>query len=188
MSAEDRQKWDARYAEMRNVPASPSPLLTQLDDVLPRSGAALDLAGGCGRHAVWLARRGLDVTLADISIVGLRQAKLRAAAAGVQIETLCIDFERELFPPGPWDLIVAFCFLQRELFDKFQHALLPGGRLVFAQPTKRNLERHSRPPERFLLDDGELPGLIQGLEIEQFQEGWLQDGQHTAFLVARRRN
>ena len=185
MSAEDRQRWDDRYQHTEDAPTEPSLLLTQLDDMLPRQGTALDLAGGAGRHAIWLAQRGLDVTLADISPVGLDLARRRGKEAGVEVKTECIDFEHEPIPRGPWDLIVSFFFLQRSLFTEFSQALRPGGLLVFVQPTRSNLERHSRPPERFLLDDGELPRLLDGLEVIHYEEGWLAEERHDAFLVAR---
>jgi hypothetical protein len=45
---------------------------------------------------------------------------------------------------------------------------------------------HEKPPARFLLDDGELPKLIEDLEIVQYEEGWLGEDRHDAVLVARR--
>ena len=74
MSDKDRKRWDAKYARQESAPSEPSLLLTQLDDILPRRGRALDIAGGAGRHAIWLAQRGLDVTLADISLAGMNLA------------------------------------------------------------------------------------------------------------------
>ena len=86
---------------------------------MPRAGRAIDLAGGTGRHGIWLAERGLDVTIADISPVGLEVARQRAAEAGVTIQTLEVDLETSPFPAGPWDLIVSVCYLWRPLFDVF---------------------------------------------------------------------
>jgi hypothetical protein len=56
---------------------------------------------------------------------------------------------------------------------------------VFCQPTLRNLERHARPGRPYLLVEGELPTLVQGLEVLQYEEGWLEEGRHEARLVAR---
>jgi hypothetical protein len=52
-------------------------------------------------------------------------------------------------------------------------------------PTRSNLERHTRPDPRHLLEDGELPGLVPGLEIVRYEEGWTEQGRHEARLVAR---
>ncbi len=167
------------------MPREPAAVLVGLDRWLPRRGLALDVAGGAGRHGIWLAQRGLDVTIADISAPGLARAREDAAAAKVRVHTRQTDLELDPFPAGPWDLIVSICFLQRSLFAAYPTALAPGGTLAVVQPTKRNLERHDKPPADFLLDDGELPKLVAGLEVVHYEEGWLADGRHDAVLVAR---
>jgi tellurite methyltransferase len=190
MSLAERTKWDARY---RASPRSftPSEILAELDDVLPRGGRALDVGGGSGRNALALARRGLDVTLADISQVGLDLARAEAERTGVHLATLTVDLELELeldaLPAGPWDLILQLHYLHRPLFARYPALLAPGGLLVVVHPTRRNLERHGKPGPDFLLDDGELPGLVPGLTIERYDEGWRDSGRHEAILVARRR-
>jgi SAM-dependent methyltransferase len=186
MSQQDREKWNAKYAEGFPMPREPAAVLVGLDRWLPRRGRALDVAGGAGRHGIWLAQRGLDVTIADISAPGLARAREDAAAAGIRLSTLETDLELDPFPAGPWDLIASVCFLQRSLFAAYPAALAPGGTLAIVQPTRRNLERHDKPPADFLLEDGELPRLVTGLEVVHYEEGWLADGRHDAVLVARR--
>ncbi|MEK6247068.1 MAG: class I SAM-dependent methyltransferase [Planctomycetales bacterium] len=188
MPDEDRKKWNSKYSQQDAVSSAPSTLLVQLDDLLPRLGKTLDVAGGAGRHAVWLAQRGLDVTLADVSQAGLDIAKERAIAADVKVDALLVDLESESFPAGPWDLIVSIHYLWRPLFQVFPAVLAPGGMLVFSQPTQSNLQRYKKPSARFLLRDEELPKLVQGLEIVHYEEGWLVEGRHEALLVARRPN
>ncbi|MCH8921953.1 MAG: class I SAM-dependent methyltransferase [Planctomycetes bacterium] len=186
MSQADRDQWNTRYRERGQKTEQPSSFLLSLDDLLPFSGRTLDVAGGAGRQAIWLARRGLDVTLADVSEEAISLAEGAAASAGVRVTSLVVDLETEPFPAGPWDLIVSFYYLQRSLFEAFAGSLAPGGLLVFVQPTMSNLERHARPPARFLLEDGELPGLLGGLEIIRYEEGWQDVGRHEARLVARK--
>jgi tellurite methyltransferase len=187
MSDEDRQTWDARYRDAaQSEPMPPSALVTELEPILPRRARTLDLAGGRGRHALWLARLGLDVTLVDVSGVGLELARQAAESAGLAVKTEQIDLEAAPFPAGPWDLILSFHYLQRSLFRAFPSALAPDGLLIFVQPTMRNLERHSRPSARFLLNEGELAELVEGLAIVRYDEGWLQEGRHEARLVARK--
>lgn len=187
MSDFDRTKWDAKYtAWAEEAPREPSAVLLGLSGHLPSRGRALDVAGGAGRHAIWLAQLGLDVTLADVSPVGLEVARQRAAGLAATITVLETDFEAGPFPPGPWDLIVSVCYLWRPLFARYPEALAPGGTLAVVQPTRRNLERHDKPPADFLLEEGELPRLVAGLEIVYYQEGWLADERHDAVLVARK--
>lgn len=186
MSDADRARWNARYTD-RGAPDAPSTVLLSIADELPRSGGALDVAGGGGRHAVWLAKRGLDATVVDFSAAGLAIARERAEAAGVSIETVEADLETEPLPPGPWDLIVSFHYLNRLLFDQFAAELAPGGLLVLEQATVRNLERHEKPQRRFCLDEGELATLVTGLEVLRCDEGWREHNHHDAVLIARKR-
>lgn len=185
MSAADRIRWNEKYQLGEHASIEPSCLLTSLASSLPSSGRALDLAGGTGRHAIWLARRGFDVCLTDVSDVALQLAATRAAEAGVTVETQRIDFDVDPFPRGAWDLIVSVHFLMRPLFEIFPAALAPGGTLVCIHPTRTNLQRHAKPSERVLLEDGELPGLVKDLKIVHYEEGWLAEGRHEAVLVAR---
>lgn len=180
----DRERWNARYRE-GPWSSEPSAFLGSLDDVLPRTGRALDLAGGTGRNALWLARRGLDVTLADVSDVGLEIAARAAAEAGVPLRTLQLDLDQEPVPAGPWDVIAWFHFLDRTLLGRIDEVLARGGYFVCAIATKKNLERHPRPGPAHLLDEGELPTLVRGVEVVRFMEGWTEDGHHQAQLLAR---
>ena len=193
MSQFDRDKWNTKYSDPATVPNDPAPSIVRLAEFLPKSGRALDLAGGAGRHSIWLAKRGLDVTLADVSTVGLQHAKQRAADDNVSI-TLCeTDLEpdgttdqRNAFPLGPWDLVLSHYYYCRALFPAIVESLAPAGMLVIVQPTIRNLERNSKPPRPFLLEEGELQTLAAGLEIETFTEGWTFENRHEAALIARR--
>ena len=179
MPVVDRDKWNARWRE-RGEPGEPSSVLAAIADLLPRAGRALDAAGGAGRHALWLAARGLSVTLVDVSDVAVDLAR-RAGVADARVW----DLEEQGAPPGSWDLILSFHFLHRPLFPAYAAALAPGGTLVVVQPTKRNLERHPRPPAEFCLEEGELPRLVPGLQVLRYDEGWLEEGRHEARLVGR---
>jgi SAM-dependent methyltransferase len=181
----DRDRWNARYAA-KTERSAPSHFLEELDDLLPRHGRALDLAGGAGRHALWLARRGLEVTLVDVSDVALAQAEATGRAEGLAIAAICLDLLASPPPPGPWDLVLCTYFLHRSLFAAFPGLLAPGGLLVFAHATRKNLEVHPRPGADYLLEDGELRSLVGGLEVLRLHEGWTESGRHEARLVARK--
>jgi hypothetical protein len=58
--------------------------------------------------------------------------------------------------------------------------------LVVSIATRTNLERHERPGPRYLLDDGELRSLLDGLELLVYRERWNLDGRHTADAIAVR--
>jgi SAM-dependent methyltransferase len=180
---EDRQRWNTRYREQAAA-REPSSFLRSLADRLPTTGRALDVAGGPGHDALWLARRGLDVTLTDVSDVALERAAESAREAGLSLRLQRVDLETEPLPPGPYALVLCQGYLWRPLFAEFPRVLAPGGLLVFAQPTRSNLQRHPHPSARFLLEDGELPRLLQGLDLVSYTEGWTEEGRHEARLVA----
>lgn len=185
MSDADRQRWNARYQEGAGA-REPSAFLRSLDALLPRTGRALDVAGGVGEDARWLARRGLDVTLVDVSEVALTRAGQVAREAGVTLGLERLDVEEQALPSGPHDVVLCLNYLWRPLFAAFPPLLAPGGWLVFAQPTRANLQRHAHPSARFLLEEGELLGLVQGLQVVSLTESWTDEGRHEARLVARR--
>lgn len=186
MSDEDREKWNARYANPDRARSDESPFLSSCLEALPRRGRALDVAGGAGRNAVVLARHGLEVTMVDISEVGLDIARKRADSDGLTIETVARDLEHEPLPEGPWDVIVSMLFLRRNLLSEYGRLLAPGGFLIFLQPTVDNLERHPRPPRPFLLEARELDEVAAGLEVIHQSLGWTAEGQHEARLFARK--
>src|SRR6516165_9282087 len=126
MAEADRRTWDARYRAHELRLRAPSGSLVALAELLPQGGPALDVAGGTGRHALWLARRGLAVTLADVSGVALELARREAARAGLPLRTLAVDLEAEPLPPGPWDLVLCVDFLWGPLFEAIPAALAPG--------------------------------------------------------------
>jgi SAM-dependent methyltransferase len=186
-----REKWNARWTEdphAGGMGQEPSPFLVAQAARLPRAGRALDAGGGPGHNALWLARHGLDVTLADVSDVALARAEARAREEGLALRTLEVDLEVEPLPPGPWDVILCTYLLHRPLFPAFAAALAPGGLLLFAHATRTNRTRHPRPGPDHLLDDGEAPRLVRaaGLEVVDAEEGWMEAGRHEARVVARR--
>lgn len=190
MGEADRTKWDARYSQEAPL-ETPSPWiarwLEQADEnIVPKTGRVLDVGGGAGRNAIWFAQRGYDVTLVDISPVGIAVAEERAKAAGVTLTTHVLDLETDSLPEGPWDIIVQMHYLERPLFAHYAKHLAPEGLLLVEHPTRTNLVRHERPGPKYLLEDGELPDLCAEFVIVSYGEGWNEAGRHEARLVARR--
>lgn len=122
-----------------------------------------------------------------MSPVALAQASELARAQGLSVSPLERDLATDGPPEGTWDLVFSFHYLQRDLFPAFPRLLAPGGLLLFCQPTTRNLERHPHPSARFLLEEGELAGLLPPeLEVLRLEEDWLEEDRHEARVVARR--
>lgn len=186
----DRERWNAKWRERAGELETQAPVLSEHAPLLPSRGKALDIAGGAGRNAIWLARRGLDVTVVDISDVALAKAERRATATGLagRMRFLRADLDGEL-PLAPlFDLVLVFHYLNRARRDDFAGLLVDGGVLVAAQPTVTNLERHASPRRDFLVEPGELESWARelGMEILATREGWTDEGRHEALVIARR--
>ncbi len=182
-----RSSWDNRYRE-RSAPIDPAAFVTvELAPLLGTPGRALDLAGGAGRHAIWLAERGWDTTMIDTSEVAIALASERAEEAAVDLRLVHSDLTAEMLPDGPWDVVLIVHYMQRNLFQPAIERLAVNGLIAFSVATVRNLERRERPPLPYLLDEGEAPSLADGLQILHYAEGWSTEDRHEARVVARRR-
>lgn len=186
MAEGDRQRWDERWAARVPGHRRHSSLVQLLTPYLPASGKLLDVAGGGSGDAVRFAEGGLDVTVVDVSEVGLDATRALALEASVNCHCVHADLDSEPLPPGPWDVIGLANYLQRDLFPRLVEALAEEGVLGVVLPTSSNLERNQRPSERFLVDPGELPGLVADLEVLHHSEAWRENGRHEAWLTARR--
>jgi tellurite methyltransferase len=196
MSHEDRERWEKRYRQALADPSEPpsglrperppSAALVAWAADLPTAGRALDLGGGTGRHALWLAARGLDTTLVDVSTTALAAAGAAADERGLTVHAIAADLDVDPIPSGPWDVLVVTFFLHRPLFPQLPGLLAPGGVFFCEHPTRRNLERHTRPGQAYLLEEGELRRLVAGLPVLHYDEGWTLSDRHTARVLARR--
>ncbi len=165
--------------------SAPSPFLLRHLATLP-PGAALDVACGRGRHALLLARHGFRVTAVDRDVQALDALAAAAAAERLVVTTLCRDLEAEPLPPGPWDVVLNFRYLQRSLAPALAAALRPGGFLVFETfTTAQAAFGHPRNPD-FLLRPDELRGMFPTLVVVDYEEGVRDDAEAVASLLARR--
>lgn len=85
-----------------------SHLVEALRGVAP--GAAVDLGGGQGRHALFLASQGFDVELVDFSSAALVQAQETASAAGIRLRTRCSNIAFYEPPAGLQVVVAALLF------------------------------------------------------------------------------
>lgn len=185
MGAGDRERWNEKWSSVGAGTDHRSPLVELVAPWLPDAGRLLDVAGGGSPAAVAFAERGLDVTVVDVSDVGLTNARRAAALAGVAVETVEVDLETDPLPAGPWNVITVANYLQRELFPAIIEQLASHGVLAVVIATETNLERSDKPSRPFLLGRDELPILVPGLEILHHTEDWRDNGRHEAHLVAR---
>jgi tellurite methyltransferase len=145
---------------------------------------ALDVAMGRGRHAVALARSGFRTYGVDLKLDAIRDAVTEAAAAGVAIHAWCADLTQHPLPRRRFDLVVVCRYLQRDLFEALQDAVVPGGIVIYETFTthQRALGRRPTSPDH-LLQPGELRQRFDGFELLFYEEVLAPDA--MARLVAR---
>ncbi|MFD3703377.1 class I SAM-dependent methyltransferase [Nocardia sp. NPDC058658] len=161
----DAAEWDSRYARSELVWGAPPnstvvehvygldrriPLLPDESGVTPPLPRALDLACGEGRHALWLATHGWQVTAVDFSQVGIDKGRTVAARLSRSVRTRVdwrtadiTDLEAAEVT-GPFELILmVFVHLpadeRRTLLHQLSDMLVPGGMLLVLGHATRNI-------------------------------------------------
>jgi SAM-dependent methyltransferase len=171
MRAED---WDRRWEDKAlHVRGEPSEVVVAaLVGIAP--GAALDLGCGNGRHAVWLAQHGFHVTAVDFSEEALRQARQRAADAGVEVDWVHADIRA--YEPGveAFSLVlVGYLHLpsdeRREALRRASAAVAAGGMLLLVGHDSRNLDTGAPGPTTasVLYTAEDVVAEMPGLEVER---------------------
>src|SRR4051812_15234526 len=128
-------EWDRRYAEREQLwSGQPNgALVAEVAGLTP--GRVLDVGCGEGADAVWLARRGWEVTGLEVSRVALKRAVEHAHDSGVTVRWVHAGLVEAAFPPGSFDLVSAqYPALLRTPGGLAERALLaavaPGGLLL----------------------------------------------------------
>src|SRR5260370_31752768 len=119
--------WDERYRRGEHAPKEPTPVLrSAIEHRTP--GRALALACGTGRHAIFLAEHGWNVTAVDSSPVAIEILQQRAGEAGVPVNVLVADLELGEFQIQleAYDLVCVFYYLQRDLLPEIRAGVKPG--------------------------------------------------------------
>ena len=192
MEANEKTAWNRKYADAPEKWLEPDQFLLRAYDEFLRDiepGAALDLAGGAGRNAIWLAQKGWRVHLMDISDVGLGFAREKAARLGhhagcVETEIADLNAISDLGSER-YELIVVFFFLRRSFFPALIRALKPGGFLIYKTYTLDRMKVPGGPADpRYLLGPNELLKGFSSLRILHYHE--TLEGKAAAELVAQR--
>ena len=140
-------EWDARYAAVDRVwSTGPNVFVQEHCADLP-PGRALDVAGGEGRNALWLADRGWEATIADFSAVALQRAAhiwdQRVQPLG-RLHVRQADVVTDTLGELDHDLVVV-CYLhlpaedRRRVHRSAAAAVAPGGTLLVVAHHTDNL-------------------------------------------------
>ena len=189
---EDQKRWDKRYRERKpDLNRGANTILKKYLRSLPK-GKALDLASGEGRNAVFLAENSFEVEAIDISPVAISRARKLAGARGVRIKAVAADLDAYCLPPGRYDLILNFYFLDRRLIPRIKKGLKKGGMVVFETYTTEQKKLGTGGPgqTQFVLKPNELLRLFRGFHILFYREGVFREGgkrRAIASLIAQKR-
>src|SRR5262245_16119804 len=188
---DEKTHWNARYREKPGSWTEPDELLINACERFLRAtppGLALDLAGGAGRNALFLLRRGWRVKLLDISEVGLELAREKAGSEGLSssLITELVDLNKILdLGTNQYDLITVFFFLRRELFPALVAALKPGGLLIYKTYTTARRDCGNGPCDRrYLLEPNELREAFLSLQVLHYHEA--AEGKAAAEMVGKK--
>lgn len=176
MSITPVSPWISRFGSLISASASAAPVL--------------DLACGNGRHAVWLAQRGLQVLAVDRNPELL--AEIVAPGVGAPgvgapgITTQQIDLETgppeplwALFQPQRFGAVVVTNYLHRPLFPLILSSVAPQGILLYETFAAGN-EQFGKPSNPdFLLQPGELLALLAAdgasrWHVLAFEDGFVE--------------
>jgi SAM-dependent methyltransferase len=201
MNPDPSSFWNARYGEPGFAYGeAPNDFLVEVADrILP--GPVLCLAEGEGRNAVFLARRGHEVTAVDLSAVGLEKAQALAARHGVSLQTAVADLASYVLPAARFAAIVSIWAhtpppVRRALHQRLADALVPGGVVILEayRPGQEKRGTGGPPDPALMMTEAELREDLRALDIEltrettrDVHEGRYHEGTSDVVqLVARR--
>lgn len=166
---------------------APARWLVEHAHLLPVQGAALDVASGRGRNAIWLAERGLRTLALDRDASALQSVREAAERRALPLEAEVVDLESGagVLHADAYDVVVVVHYLHRPLFPQLKAALRPGGLIVYETFTRAQAQRGKPTNPAFLLEPGELRQLVEPLEIVVEREGDFE-GKMLASVIARR--
>jgi SAM-dependent methyltransferase len=195
----DAAEWDERYGAADQVWSGEpnAALVAEVSGLEP--GRALDVGCGEGADAVWLARRGWQVTALDVSQVALHRAQRHARDAGVEVAWVHAGLVEAALPAGGFDLVSAQYPVLRKTPDAVAERTLidlvaPGGTLVVVHHAidEHHCHEGGFDPELYALpaDVGALLGEGWKIEVDARRPRTVTGGagaHHIEDLVLRAR-
>ncbi|SRR6266851_859626 len=142
-----KESWENEFGTIHAIPSStraePAKALLLFSELLGLSSPlkVLDAGTGNGRNAIYLAKRGCNVTALDFSDLVLKNALCRVTEAGLTDKVSIVKHrlpERTLFPEKSFDLVLdaylSCHFLRNDIWERFWSEMgritKPGGHLL----------------------------------------------------------
>ncbi len=148
MERKQSSSWDVYWKSGANLEywLEPDQSVVELARKLNRSEIrdVLDLGCGMGRHSLWLANAGYNVTAVDVSVSALDHLK-EEAQNNPRVRTVIGSCTQDLFREGSFDLVLSWNVLYHGTRGEFESAirliyrwLRPNGLLLFTCPTRQD--------------------------------------------------
>jgi SAM-dependent methyltransferase len=151
----------------------------------------LDVACGGGRHALLLAAAGFDVTAVDRDAEALDRLRGYAERLGLVVQAHEVDLETDPveavfsgWGAEAYELILVTRYLHRPLVPQLVRRLSRKGVLLYETFLEAQAARGRPTNPNFLLKPGELPRLVEPLEIVRSREGEFE-GAMVSAVAAR---
>lgn len=170
-----RSHWDLKYQQGLPSLEKPDPFFLSafarfVLNQFSTGGVALDVAGGIGRHALWLARRNWRVTVVDISEVAIRKLDQKMRQLDLSLELFALDAKEYPFKPACFDLIVIFYHFDRDICSSVLSALKPGGFLICKSALSWDGYEGTPPTSIEQLRRSEILSMLPGLRVMHHEE------------------
>jgi tellurite methyltransferase len=175
LSLADHRKWDALYRDgAYSDRRHPTALLENFVRERGR-GAALDVACGAGRNALFLAQQGFGVDAIDISGAALERLRQDADAGNLPVRTVEADLDPGL-PESEglqdeYDLIVLVRYVNPPLVGQLVDRLAEGGVLLCEEHLKTDQDVIGPRNDDFRVAPGQLLEAAADLRVHFYREG-----------------
>ncbi len=168
----------------------PAKFLSRNYHYIPEGSLVLDVGMGGGRNAVFLARKGYNVTgLEANKKLSVRATEL-AEEFGVRINIVNGKVKDHNPNQVLYDAIICFYYVDRTLHEKLMSWLRPGGILIYESYTERQLKTSysEKLGKSFLLKEGELLELFPKMRILKYEEPIHQNDFIASIILQKPRN
>ncbi len=181
----DRIKWNNRHGE-RTGHHPPDTYLIEWHHRL-KPGRVLDIAGGRGRNAIYLADKGFEVLTADIAEVGLAVVAASAKQMNLPISTLQLDLDdpQDLRYKGPFDNVMIINFKpEKALLSMIPDLLVTGGFLLWCSFNDLQIEAFGFAPEKALFPN-EFSKAFDNLDVIDYSRFEDDSGHRDGYIFRK---
>lgn len=193
----------------------PLGVVVTMADRLAAEGRArvLDIGCGVGRHTVYLASRGFEVTATDNAPAAIAACRKNLEQVGLQARVLELDMTEFPFPDAHFDAVISTHVIHHtcratleRIIASIRQKLAPGGLFVWVTPSHRHSEsgkgrevepgtwvdenHREGPVPHHYCTEAEIRELLAEYDIQSLEERQIEgrpEGRRHWHVVARKR-